>query len=299
MDSKPENNYYYELEEDFSRMFKVLKCRKSLEKIWIYYKETCATKTDKPIMNEIENDEYKKNIDNTKVCSIVNNYREKKIHFNTSNLLPYNIHYRFGYDFYPNTSNGKAILIFKQFTEDPISMSIGKEVNDSENHLNYFHIFSKAFRKCLNGLNQLESAFIKGNIETMWDLLRDFNKLIKIVPEMGAEVKYESDSTNNTGTVINIKHSESVSVKLKVKNCKNTKKAKELVLASSEINKHMPLQEIHFTLIKHKTGFLIKFKHVFLQYIRLSDFQKHISLKVQILKKLKAFFEERSIRTEI
>lgn len=286
------DRYYFEFEEDFLRIFKIIGSLKSMSKIWIWYREACETKSDKPLMLSVETVTFIKNMQSVYIENYVNNDKEKRVDFKLDNVVPLNLSMGYSYGFYPNTSNDKVVYVYKSTIKDEFNLLLTKEHNNSTTKLTTFHMVSKAFRKCLNGLNQIESVFIKGSFDSMWSLLLDLNKLIEITNSkfLGSSINYSSSSVS-VGTLMELTFSNDIKIKLRIKKVKMTKFSKLYILESVDSNSYIPLQEIQFLLIKSKKGFFLEFKHIFKQYVKLKIIRSYSCQKQQMLANLKRHFE--------
>jgi hypothetical protein len=228
------------------------------------------------------------------VKDVIDTLNYKKVHFQTLKVQPLGINYEVIYHYYWNTIERTTLYFVETIFDNP---EILKYVNSTYNQVEKIAICKKAeklLQKSTSLLTQMESVVILKNIQSVWNVITDWNIFKKYCPMVCESVSYEgsSEALNTKMHLLNGSMEKTCEYHLKVIESRVGENQRNYTLDLYDGVPKSPQQELQFLLIdiNEKCTFL-SFKHVFKQPIKYDLIYAIQKDKKQILSLLKKNLE--------
>jgi hypothetical protein len=237
--------------------------------------------------DEIYNEFQVQEVINTKY------YKMNKLY--STKLEPLDFKYTFVNHFYWNT-NDQTTLYKNELIFDDIGALkiIDFKFNKQEKLDSCRHIENYLSQK-IDDLFQFESILINAEIESLWQVIKDWKSFQKKVPFIAEEVEHEGD-TLKIGSKIHVNHpSKNSRYSLKVLRVEDQDEKKELELELFDAKPACPKQILKFSLLAiNKNHTLFSFKHEFKEMIKYILINSIAEQKKNILTELKKNMEKKN-----
>jgi hypothetical protein len=192
------------------------------------------------------------------------------------------------YKFYKNSTESFTYHCYEFRFETPQALSFHQVQFNTSDYIKMYNTFNKYVQRQTNITEQVESVVIDTGIDSLWEVLKDWNKFRELAPTIADKVEYDEPnggSADNSGLIKLVFEKDSCNIVhvLKIQRSFKDEVRGELIVSLLNSNMKSLSQDLVFCLYSLGEGqCVLIFKHVFKKIVD-NGFLENLSKSKQII----------------